>query len=156
MKHLILLTFTLFTLSSFAHPSKSLASPLAKTKISTDLNEFLKGFENQVKLHESLGIMEFMDTEYLDLQLKDMLEGNVDQFLNEFFCGDNVKTNEFECPGYQSIKKLKRQMVVGSGSNEFEVRYIIIGKGFKVEAEWLVTSKKVGTQTIYGLLGAMG
>ena len=156
MRHFTAAILLFFTFSSFGHPAKSFNNSDAKTKIETELYDFLKIFELNVKQHNSDRVMQCMNIDFLDIQLKGMLNGNVEQFLNEFFCGDNIKTGAFECAKFQTIKKLKRQMIIHSGSDEFEVVYTIIGKGFKIKTDWVVSSKKEGQKTIFGLVGAMG
>jgi hypothetical protein len=156
MRYITIAILLVFSLSSHAHPAKAFVKSEAKTKISADLKDFLKSFETQVKINDASGVMEFMDTEYLDVQLKGMLDGNLEQFLNEFFCGENMETKESQCANFRDIKKLKRHSLTISGPDEFEVAYYIIGKGFKLDTEWFISAKKEGEFTTYGLIGAMG
>jgi hypothetical protein len=157
MKQLIFSILLLITISSNAvtHPAKSVNPFPAKTKVDAEVMAFLNSFELQVRHHDPDNILEFMDMGYIEEQLDGMLKGDVEQFLNEFFCGNNIKTDEFKCVKYKTIKRLKRQTVVRSGDG-YQVGYIIIAKGLKVSTEWFINKAKDGDDFVYGLVGAMG
>lgn len=155
MKQTTLSLILLFTLGSFGHPCKSIYPETAKIDANEEVKDFLKNFELQLKQHDAEGMLEFMDPKYLEEQYTGMLKGNTEQFLKEFFCGEDQKTNEFKCVAYQSIKKLKLQGLVKADGG-FEVRYIIVAKGFKVNTEWFIKEMMDGPTYSYGLVGALG
>ena len=126
--------------------------------------EFLEEFEKAALAHDSEKLIELLDQEYRQNQLDGFHQGDTESFLNELFCGKDVKARGFECLKYNTIKQLNlvkveritRQdiplIVVG-----YTVSYRVTDGTYDVVCDWTVTVKGSRfQQTVYGIYGAVG
>ncbi len=126
-----------------------------KYKIPKDLSSFLHSFEKSVTLNDSAEILSHIDKNYIKEQLENMLEGRTEQFLNEFFSGNNVDGSGFVSVKYNTIKGIYFSSLQKNESG-YTVYYIIETKDAKVECTWEISEIKTTHGTIYGLIGAVG
>ena len=93
-----------------------------------------------------------MDPAYKKEQHDNMLQGRTTQFLNEFFCGQDAKSNTFKCLNYKKIKSLKL-IKKERKENGYRVYYQVNSKKYSVTADWFI---KIKDNKIIGLVGAVG
>src|SRR6478735_5059835 len=89
----------LFILASCAVEKSSSTKP----QDGETIDAFVSSFEKATLSHDANQIMLFMENGYVKEQHDQFLEGRTEQFLNEFYCGNNVSSNTFECAKYQKI-----------------------------------------------------
>lgn len=116
------------------------------------LDKFLTGFEKAVLKHNASEIMSFMDESYVKEQHDEFLAGRTDQFLNEFFCGTTLKTNDFKCLNYDSILNLKLINVVQTDDSNYKVFYNISNKHITISAAFIL----LNNNNTFGFVGAYG
>lgn len=143
MKKVIVLLSLLFSLTSLS------AAP-------RNVMEWLKGFEIETRAHDREAILRRMDPEYRKAQLEDMLEGNREQFLAEFYCGHALGSNNFDCP--ESIDAILMISFIGMKRDKalggYEVTYHVkLGNGSLMEVKRLL---RIRGKSILGWVGAMG
>lgn len=66
----------------------------------------LKNFAKRAEKHNVNGVLALIDGSYKQVQLIGMLKQDTTQFLNELFCGHDVKdASVFKCVAFNDIKK---------------------------------------------------
>ncbi|MCB0712181.1 MAG: hypothetical protein KDD67_07610 [Ignavibacteriae bacterium] len=104
-------------------------------------------------------LMELMDPDYVREQHDQFLGGRTDQFLNEFFSGENVERGEFVNPHVEDLKSVVDVTVTElEGEGSYEVNAIIEMKsGIRVHNNWrLVVNQLSSKQFRAGLIGGVG
>lgn len=149
MKQLLLLCIVFILASCATEKSSS-----TKAQDGT-IEQFVSSFEKATLSHDSREIMLFMENGYVKEQHDQFLEGRTEQFLNEFFCGTNQRSNKFECTGYKKIDVIERVSIVKK-ENWYDYTFKI-----KVGNEWILVVQTIAGKPskyskIYGLVGASG
>jgi uncharacterized FlgJ-related protein len=150
MKQLHLL-FILFILAACSVKKSSSIKP----QDGGTIEQFASNFEKATLIHDANQIMLFMENGYVKEQHDQFLEGRTEQFLNEFYCGNNVSSNAFECAKYQKIYAVENVSVVKK-ENWYDYTFKV-----KVGTQWIlvkqtITEKPSGYSNKYGLVGASG
>ncbi|MGE3802480.1 MAG: hypothetical protein AB7H80_15795 [Candidatus Kapaibacterium sp.] len=104
-------------------------------------------------------LMKLMDPKYVREQHDQFLEGRTDQFLNEFFSGENVETGEFVNLQVEDLHRVEEITVTEvEGEGVYEVVAILqIKSGIQVRSNWrLVVMKLSSNQFRAGFIGAVG
>jgi len=153
MKKFVLIS-TVFFLFSCASTYK-VGSEGENYKIPKELSVFLSSFEQSVTSHNSVNILLHMDKAYKKEQHDDMLEGRTEQFLNEFFSGSNVNGSGFVSVKFNSIKSI-HFVSIQKNETGYTVYYTVETKDAIVDCSWEISVKITETETVYGLVGAVG
>lgn len=119
---------------------------------------FLDEFEQAVLSHDKGRMLELMDKRYRAEQHDDFLEGQTDQFLNEFFDG-KTPDGRWGHITFSNISRIERLSLEpaerghSSGLPAFVVSYRVEADGVVVIVSWNVTESPWDR---YGLYGAVG
>lgn len=145
------LLFILFILASCSIEKSSSTKP----QDGGTIEQFVSDFEKATLSRDANQIMLFMENGYVKEQHDQFLEGRTDQFLNEFFCGNNVSSNAFECAKYQKIDAVENVSVVKK-ENWYDYTFKI-----KVGAQWILVKQTIVERPSkyskeYGLVGTSG
>jgi len=130
-----------------------------KVKLEGDLKAFADRFSKAANSHDESAMLMLMDPQYRKEQHDGMLEGRTEQFINEFFCGNVIKSKDnqsnFGCPGFKNISKVKIKQVF---SHEFGYQFQIEFKAGKTvyTSTYLVKVRNTKQGVGYGLVGAVG
>ncbi len=116
------------------------------------VKDFFDRFEFLVRREDTRMMMAMFAPDYLKEQHQNMMGGNTAQFLNEFFCGNEVGNNGFKCFKLSDIESMKRLYIEKQGS-DYQARYRIISKGQVIEAFFTIVPVD---ENKFGLWGAAG
>jgi len=137
-------------------------SPVKKSSVrkqdssaSGGIEQFLSDFEKAAVTHNKDKLIQLMDPDYVKEQLVGFLNGNITQFLNEFFCGNKVDGSGFECLHYTEIISLKK-VSLNKETNGYRVAYAVYSNQTGVKTNWTITIKNIQGKLVYGLVGASG
>lgn len=127
----------------------------SKKKNPEDIQKFLSDFENAVINHDTKTVMSLMDLHYKAEQHDDMLKGNTNQFLNEFFCGSETDNDEFICLDFKDITKIEL-LNLNKTDDGYQVDYLVSSTNYYIKCNWIITITSSGNILVYGLYGAVG
>ncbi|PLX01234.1 MAG: hypothetical protein C0594_13700 [Marinilabiliales bacterium] len=144
MKKIIFLILTVFIAYSV----------FSQDQIPKNITKMLNKFENAVLKHNEKKALNYFDDNYKKEQLEDMLKGNTEQFLNEFFCGSTMENQSFKCMKFNQIKSMDLiQIIHQADTNEYFVIYNVSDhKTGAVQCEWTIRI----SDNKPGLVGAVG
>jgi len=145
----------LFVLTSFASFSQTNSTGNTMGVLPIDLDDFLIKFEESVINQDKIGLISLMDPEYKLVQLDGFYNGNTEQFLNEFFCGNELNGDGFKCILFNEITKVERVKIL-KGEAQYTIVYKIISKDDEIKADWTITVIAEDENIIYGIYGAVG
>jgi len=100
--------------------------------------------------------MDAMDGGYKFEQHDDMLKGNTEQFLKEFFCGKDA-TGKYKCVNLKEISHLER--ISGKMKDN------VVSMVYKIHLNdrqvttcdyWVSVNMQAGSNKIFGLIGSVG
>lgn len=130
-------------------------SGTAYDKIPPDVKTFLRTFENAVRANDIPKIMQLMDSEYVAEQHDGMLQGNTQQFIREFFCGNIMDGTGFECVNLLDVNSL-RLLRLDENAGYYDVSYEINAKHIRIHTQWVIRIREQNGSPTLGLVGAMG
>jgi hypothetical protein len=127
-----------------------------KYKIPKDMQLFLTDFENAVRSHNQMMVLNFMDPDYIKEQLNNFLQGRTEQFLNEFFCGMKTDDSGFGCPEFENILSFEFESIEQTDESMYRIVYIVKTKDTEIRCDWGLMLIPSGVVYRYGLVGAVG
>jgi len=152
MKRNLFLTLAIFSAFIFQAQAQTLEWKIV-TETSASMHKFLTRFEKSILKHDHNKLMKFMHKNYVQEQHDKFLEGRTEQFINELFCGDNLKHNQFECIKLSQIQKITRLRIEKNGHFQ-RIVYRIETQNTQVEI--VLGIQKQADNKKYGLNGAVG
>jgi hypothetical protein len=123
----------------------------------------LKNFAKRAEKHNVNGVLALIDGSYKQVQLIGILKQDTTQFLNELFCGKNIKDDsKFKCVGFNDIKKctftgmkkIKTPDINKIYANAYFKVETNAGEVYKVQL-FLVRIQR-STDSLYRIAGAVG
>lgn len=118
-------------------------------------DQFLTRLKSAVKNKNNKEMFAVLDPDYVKTQLKEILKGRVDRFLNELFCGKDGE-GKFHCLKWQQIQKVV-EIRVGWLGDTAKVMHIVVTNGkVTVTVEFSLVSSQSKKTFPYRLYGAVG
>lgn len=136
--------------SSLKTGPNSVDNPLATAQ------EFLGQFEEAVLKHDLKGVLSFFDEAYRKEQHDQFLQGNTEQFVKDFFCGNTLKTETFSCLSLNEIIKMKRVSLALIDENECAFRYKLKAQDRIVILYAAMFRRTYNGVLKWGIVGAVG
>jgi hypothetical protein len=128
-------------------------TPVAKPNPTMDgLQDFLARFERSVINHDKISMLDLMDSDYKKLQFENNFKGNMDRFIDSFFCNYQTNGQGFKCIRFNDITDLKRIEIMPNDGN-YTVVYHVSNKTATIKSDYLVLVKKEANKTVYGFYG---
>lgn len=155
MKHLITIVLAL-SLWACSVGKKAAIAPYKNFDIPLEMKYFLADFEKNTLQHKEEKVLTLMNEHYKTEQHDGMLGGRTTQFLNEFFCGYQVKDDKFKCLTFSRINKMEIQEVTSVSDDYYSVTYHVIQGETTIKASWGITAVTANGKTTYGLVGGSG
>ncbi|GEM_PF-6300758 len=152
MKRNLFLTLVIFSTFIFQIQAQTLEWETV-TKTSSSMHKFLTRFEKTILKHNHNKLMKFMHKNYIQEQHDKFLEGRTEQFINELFCGDDLKNNKFECIKLPQIQKITRLRIERSGRLQ-RIVYRVETQNIQIEVILGIQKQPDGKK--HGLNGAVG
>ena len=121
-------------------------------EIPEDLEKLLSRLEQAVADGDSLAVLEVLDADYKDHEYHKYLGGETLTLLNNFFCGQEVGTDQHHCVKFNDIQSFKR-VGVKMEKDKVRVTYRVKTSKRTVDSEHEI---KVKTVTVYGVVGSRG
>lgn len=122
----------------------------------TEMKVYLKEMKAAILSHDKSELMKIMDADYVKEQHDQFLEGRTEQFLNEVFCGNDINDESFHCIRYESIESVKIKMVEQVQPLVYKLLLEVKDDENEVECQLLISKKSLDSQTIFGIVGAVG
>ena len=123
--------------------------------LSNDMNKFLQSFEKIVISGKYKGLQAFIDTDYKVEQLGN-LSGNMDQFINELFCGDVENSNTFKCLEIQNIKAIRLREMISIADDLYQATYLVSTNDYSIIVNFDIRKANNNPNSGYGFIGAYG
>jgi hypothetical protein len=144
MKSLVLL-FAAGLFACAATPEDKPQSQASQGAASVDtaaiLEEALVDLERAVAKHDSAALLVLLDPEYKSRVHDDFFKGRTEHFLNEFFCGKVVDSNQIFCQNFPKITAIRR-MEIKQGPNSHQVSYRVKTEEREIESRITVSLEK--------------
>ena len=139
-------------------PSCSSVKYLADTSGSDKkaMKTFLKEIEEVTLNKHYTVLMTYMDADYLKEQHEGFLGGNDLQFINEIFCGKDIKDDSFHCIEQKDITNFETKEITQMEDLVYKVLFIVGNEKNKVACQLLISKKVVDGKTKFGIVGAVG
>lgn len=151
-RFLLFFAITFLTVNAFGQEP-------TKVKLEGDLKVFANRVTKAANAHDASAMLMLMDPQYRKEQHDGMLEGRTEQFINEFFCGNIIKSKDsqsnFGCPGFNKISKVKiKHVFPHEHGYQFQMEFRA-GKTVYTSTYFVrIRNTKQGVG--YGLVGAVG
>lgn len=120
-----------------------------------EMNKFLHRFEKIVISGKSKDLQSYIDTDYKVEQLGN-LSGNMDQFINELFCGNIEYSDIFKCIEIQDISGIRLREMILISDNLFQATYLVSTKAYSIIVNFDIRNAANNPNSGYGFIGAYG
>lgn len=134
---------------------KTVVNITAGDQIPVDLNKFLLSFEKTILSKNFNKISRYIDTDYKKEQLANVA-GNIQQFINELFCGEYADTREFMCVELNNIQSIRLIEMKLIEEDLYNAVYEISIPGRKLIVDWDIRKASNNRISGYGFIGAFG
>ena len=143
------------TESSTGKATKLDFSKRKNKKLALLQDQFSSRLKSAVKNKNKKELFSFLDPDYVKTQLKGLLKGRVDQFLNELFCGKD-SAGKFHCLKWQQIQKVV-EIRVGWQGDAAKVMQVVVTNGkVTVTVEFSLVPTSSTTTFPYRFRGGVG
>lgn len=151
----VLIAFQLPSCFGSKTPPIPPAPPTPPPVYNTLLIKYLDHMEETVLAHNLDQMMQLIDAEYVKEQHDKNLEGRTQQFIDELFCGKEVKNGDYLCIPFLDINQIKLTAIV-SIDNGYKVFYDVGSESKTIAIDWWITEHYVNGKATYGIYGALG
>lgn len=128
------------------------AQDIPQEQLSTFVTEFLTA----VTKHDEKTVLKRLDNLYVKEQLKKILKGNKQQFLDELFSGRDEKTNEYLTIPFHSITSIEVVEIIPNDETMTDYFFIVKTEKNEVKCQLFLRHYNVKGKYKLGFEGSFG